>query len=156
MGQDSHRFSEVDKKLILGGFEVDLKNGLEGNSDGDVVIHALCNALEQAIGGDSFSVYADELCGRGVVDSREYLKVALENISKKGYQINNIGITIEAKTPKILPIADEIKGSLTKILKIKKSDIGINATTGEEMTAFGKGQGMQVFAIVSLIKKNNS
>jgi len=153
MGQDSHRFSlDESKKLILGGVEIIGERGVEGNSDGDVIIHALCNALEQAIGGDSFSVYADPMYQKGIMDSREYLKTALQHVQEKGYAINNLGISIEAKTPKILPIAGEIRKSLAQVLQIEEEKIGINATSGEGLTAFGRGEGIQVWAVAMLKK----
>ncbi len=153
-GQDSHRFSDdVKKKLILGGIEIKGEKGLEGNSDADVIIHAICAAIEQALGRINFSVYADEMCSQGIIDSAEYLKVALSHMKKDGYNINNLGISIEAKTPKILPIEDRMKNRLAEILEIKKSQIGINATSGEGLTAFGRGEGIQVFVVISLIKK---
>jgi 2-C-methyl-D-erythritol 2,4-cyclodiphosphate synthase len=154
LGQDSHRFSaDVNKKLILGGVEVAGEQGLEANSDGDVILHALCAAIEQALGRVNFSVYADEMCKIGVTDSAEYLKMALGHMREDGYIINNLGISIEAKHPKILPIEDKIKDKLANLLKIEKNTIGINATTGEELTAFGKGEGIQVLVIISLLKK---
>jgi 2-C-methyl-D-erythritol 2,4-cyclodiphosphate synthase len=151
IGQDSHKFSEDERrKLFLGGFEVSDEKGLEGNSDADVVIHAICRALEQAIGGESFSVYADEMNGRGITDSKEYLKVSVAHVKEKGYKINNVGISIEAKRPNISKISGSIKNSLSPILEISIDDIGINATSGEGMTPFGRGEGVQAFAIVSL------
>lgn len=152
-GQDSHKFSnDPNKKLFLGGAEIVNEAGLEGNSDGDVVIHALCRALEQAIGGESFSVYADEMNNQGIADSKEYLKVSMDHIREKGYSVNNAGISVEAKYPMILPLSDKIRAVLAPILEIDRDNIGINATSGEEMTPFGKGEGIQAFAIVSLIK----
>lgn len=154
IGQDSHPFVKNENKiLVLGGVIVENSPGLEGNSDGDVIIHALCNAMEQAIGGDSLSAYADQMCKQGVTDSREYLKIANKHIKERDYQINNLGISIEAKEPRILPIADQIRESLAKILQIEKEKIGINATTGERLTTFGKGDGIQVWAVVNLLKK---
>ena len=151
-GQDSHRFSDdANKKLILGGIEIEGEKGLEGNSDGDVILHAICASIEQALGRVNFSVYSDEMCGRGITDSAEYLKVALSHMKEDGYDINNLGISIEAKRPKILPIEDRMKDRLVEILEIEKSKIGINATSGEGLTAFGRGEGIQVFVVVSLI-----
>lgn len=151
IGQDSHKFSsDPNKKLFLGGIEIAEAQGLEANSDGDVVIHALCNALEQALGNDSFSTYADPMCQKGITDSKEYLRVALEHVRDKKYKINNIGISVEAKKPKILPVSNKIRKFLSEIMKIEEDAIGINATSGEELTAFGKGEGVQAFAIVSL------
>lgn len=153
IGQDSHKFSnDVNRKLFLGGFEVPGEAGLQGNSDADVVIHALCRALEQAIGRESFSVYADQMNSEGVMDSKEFLKVAVSHVKEKGYLLSNVGISIEAKKPNISKISQEMKKTLSDILEITKENIGISATSGEEMTSFGKGEGIQCFAIVSLIK----
>lgn len=153
IGQDSHRLViSPEKKLVIGGVEVESDKSFDGNSDGDIVIHAICNALEQAIGGDSLAVYTDPMCNDGITDSKEYLKVAMEHIKEKGYKVNNVGISVEAKFPMILPIADKMRESLAPIMEIDLENIGINATSGEGMTPFGKGEGAQAFAIVSLIK----
>jgi 2-C-methyl-D-erythritol 2,4-cyclodiphosphate synthase len=152
-GQDSHRFGEDEnKKLILGGVEIDGEQGLESNSDGDLILHAICAAIEQALGRTNFSVYADQLCKEGITDSAKYLSVALEHLSEAGYIINNLGVSIEAKRPKIIPIEGKIKEQLANILAIELDSIGINATSGEGLTAFGRGEGIQVFVIISLIK----
>lgn len=152
-GQDSHKFSEdANKKLILGAVEVVGERGLESNSDGDPILHAICAAIEQALGRVNFSVYADTMCKNGITDSAEYLKIALEHLNQDGYAINNLGISVEAKNPKILPIEEKIKNRLAEILLIEKSKIGINATSGDGLTAFGKGEGIQVFVIISIIK----
>jgi 2-C-methyl-D-erythritol 2,4-cyclodiphosphate synthase len=153
-GQDSHRFSEDEcRKLVLGGVVVEGEKGLEGNSDGDAVLHAICRALEQAIGGESFSIYADEMSRQGINDSVEYLKIAAKHVREAGYAVNNLGISIEGKRPKIIPLEKKMKNKLAEILEIAESQIGINATSGEDLTAFGRGEGIQVFTIVSLLKK---
>jgi 2-C-methyl-D-erythritol 2,4-cyclodiphosphate synthase len=152
-GQDSHRFSaDQQKKLLLGGIEIKGEKGLEGNSDTDVVLHALCAAIEQSLGRINFSTYSDEMCKNGVTDSMEYLKVALAHVKEAGYAINNLGISIEAKTPKILPLEEQMKNRLVEILGLEKNRIGINATSGEGLTAFGRGEGIQAFVIISLVK----
>jgi 2-C-methyl-D-erythritol 2,4-cyclodiphosphate synthase len=126
--------------------------GLKANSDGDVVIHALCNALGSAIGKGSLSVYADEMFKNGITDSKEYLKVILSQVKEAGYEVNNISISIEAQKPKIESNSDKMKTKLAKLVGIKKDSIGITATTGEGLTTFGRGEGIQVFVVVSLIK----
>ncbi len=154
IGQDSHPFvKDGDKKCVLGGVKIDNVPGFVGNSDGDVIIHALCAGIEQALGRKNFSTYSDNMCKEGITDSKEYLKVAVSHMKEKSYTINNIGISVECKTPKILPIEDEIKQNLAPILETQIENIGINATTGESMTAFGRGEGVQAFVIVSLIKE---
>jgi 2-C-methyl-D-erythritol 2,4-cyclodiphosphate synthase len=130
------------------------ERGLEGDSDGDVVIHAICRAIEQALGNPDFHSYAGPMCQKGIKDSREYLKVALKNVQDAGFKVNNLGLSLECQKPKIAPIADKIKKILSAILKIKETQIGINASTGDGMTAFGNGQGIQCFAIVSLVREN--
>ncbi|HLN18689.1 MAG TPA: 2-C-methyl-D-erythritol 2,4-cyclodiphosphate synthase [Patescibacteria group bacterium] len=153
LGQDSHKFSTDQKrKLFLGGFEVPNEIGLEGNSDADVVIHAICRALEQAIDGDSFSVYADEMSKDGINDSKKYLKKAVEHVKIQNYKINNIGISIEANKPNISSIAKAMKQKLASVMEIDADKIGIGATSGEKLTAFGRGEGIQVFAIVTVVK----
>ena len=152
LGQDSHRFSaDAARPLVLGGVTVSGARGLDGNSDADVVLHALCRALEQAIGQDGFSRYADEMSRNGVNDSREYVKVALGRVVQAGYAVNNVGLTIEARTPRIAPLQDAMKQSVASLLQVAAAAIGINASTGEDLTAFGRGEGIQAFAIVSLV-----
>ena len=151
-GQDSHRFSsDTARRLVLGGVDVPGSPGLDGNSDADVVLHALCRALEQAIGDDAFSRYADEMSGRGIVDSREYVKVARSRVEQAGYRISNVGLTLEAGRPRIEPLRLAMKASIAGLLNVAPDAIGINASTGENLTAFGKGEGIQAFAIVSLV-----
>lgn len=153
IGHDSHKFSvSKDKKLILGGFIVPNETGLEANSDGDVILHALFNAISTAIGESSLGVYADKMCENGIIDGKEYLYLVLNKMKNKNLEINNVSISVEAMKPKLEKYNDEIKNSLSKILKIEKDKIGIAFTSGEGLTPFGKGKGMQCFAVVSLIK----
>lgn len=151
-GQDSHRFStDPSRPLVIGGVVFEGQPGLEGDSDADVVLHALCRALEQAIGGDSFSRYADAMSRAGIDDSGEYVKVARSNVEDAGYRIGNVGITIEALRPRIEPHASRMKESIATLLGIADDVVGINASTGDGLTAFGRGEGVQAFVIVGLV-----
>ena len=152
IGQDSHKFSaDKNKNLVLGGFIVPNEVGLEANSDGDIILHALFNAISTAIGERSLGYYADEMRKKGITDSKQYLKIILKKLSEKNLTINNISISIEALKPKLEQYNDSIKNSLSKILNIEKEKIGIAFTSGEGLTSFGKGEGMLCFAIVSLV-----
>ena len=155
LGQDSHIFEEGNgKKLVLGGAEIE-GVGMKANSDGDVILHALCNALGSAIGIGSVSTYADKMCLEdGVTDSKEYIKVPLRMIDEKGFRIENISLSLECKTPKIESIREKIVESLSNILAIDKTRIGVTATSGENMTEAGKGKGIQCFVVVLLSEKN--
>ena len=153
-GQDSHHFVDegAPKPLVLGGVTVPGQRGLKGNSDADVILHALFNALTQAVGGRSIGYYCDKLCLEdGITDSREYLKIPLAMIEEKGGVINNVGISVEGHRPRIEPLSDAIKQSVAQVLHIDVEQIGINATSGEKLTPFGRGEGLQAFVIVSLI-----
>jgi 2-C-methyl-D-erythritol 4-phosphate cytidylyltransferase/2-C-methyl-D-erythritol 2,4-cyclodiphosphate synthase len=152
-GQDSHRFAKEKKELFLGGVLIEGENGLEGNSDGDVVLHAIFNALSQAVGEKSISHYADSMCRKGIKDSKEYLKVAKKLVEEKNCRINNIGVMVEAKKPKLEPYAERMKEAIANILEIKKEDVGITFTSGEELTDFGRGLGIQAFAVCSVVKE---
>jgi len=152
LGQDSHRFSK-EKGLTLAGVKFPKEFKLEGNSDADVVLHALCNALLQAIAGKSLGSFSDNMClNQGIKDSRKYVDKVLKKVKRKGFKINNIGFMLECKTPKIDPISAKMKKSLTKILDLPVHRIGITATSGEDLTSFGKGEGIQCFCIISLKK----
>ena len=93
------------------------------------------------------------MCKKGIKDSKEYLKFILNILKEKEYIINNIGIALEYKTPSISNIEDKIKGSLSRLLSINDNQIGITATSGEELTEFGKGNGIQCFVIVGVKRK---
>jgi 2-C-methyl-D-erythritol 2,4-cyclodiphosphate synthase len=150
LGQDSHVFDlkNENKKLILGGVIFPDDSPLKGNSDADVVLHAITNSISSITNINILGKVSDDMCkNMGIVDSKEYVKEALKSFGK--YDINHVSISIECKTPKISPKIDEMRQSISQILSIDAEDIGITATSGEEMTAFGRGEGIQVLSIVS-------
>lgn len=157
IGQDSHRFlkKEKIKDLILGGIKIDYNFGLEGNSDADVVIHSLCNAFSSAIGGESLSAWTDEMYKNGIKDSLKYLEIVLNKIKQFNYSIANVSIAIEAKEPKLQNEIKRIKNKLVKVLKININQIGITVTSGEALTSFGKGEGIQAISIVNLFSNES-
>ncbi len=152
LGHDSHRFSKTRKALFLGGERISATGGLTANSDGDVILHALTNAISSALGGGSISTFADEMCARGVRDSKKYLQKILAKMESKNFAIENLSISVEGKKPKLEKHFPKMRRKLSALLKISSDKIGLVATTGEELTAFGRGEGLQVFAII-LLKK---
>lgn len=152
IGQDSHRFSKTQKALILGNYKISDSNGLEANSDGDVILHALCNAFSSAIGEYSLSTWADTMCTQGITNSKIYLEKIYQKVQKTGYLINNLSISLEAGKPQLEKNLPAIQKHLAKTLKIKPSQIGITVTSGEKLTEFGQGKGIQCFCYLSLIK----
>ena len=152
IGLDSHRLKEgTKKKLILGGVEISKDYCLMADSDGDVIIHSLCNALSTAIGGGSLDTWAGEMFRKGITDSQEFLKVIVDRVKKKGLKINNAAIMVEAGKPRLEGFRKQMQLSLAKLLDVEADKVGIAFTTGEDLTAFGKGEGIQAFTIVSLI-----
>jgi 2-C-methyl-D-erythritol 4-phosphate cytidylyltransferase / 2-C-methyl-D-erythritol 2,4-cyclodiphosphate synthase len=155
IGMDSHKFTNEPKQLILGGVVIPDCEGIDANSDGDVILHSLFNALSQSVGSKSLGFYADELCNKGIKDSSVYLKIALEMVREKGFKINNIGIMVECKKPRLDKYEELIKDKIRELCGIEYSKVGLTATSGEELSAFGKGEGIQVFSIVSLGKNES-
>ena len=153
LGQDSHRFNFTAEKrqLTIAGIRISGSFPLLGNSDADVVLHAITNAFSSISGVPVLGAIADELCLQaGIVDSRVYLTKSLELITD--YTICHIAISIECSTPKILPYITKMRRSIAYIVGISMADVGITATSGEQLTAFGKGQGIQALALVTVTK----
>ncbi len=155
IGQDSHRFHSEEKGLTLAGVYYPDQPKLEANSDGDVILHALFNAIAQALGEKSLGHFADPLYHqKQITDSQQYLKIMLTKIEEQKFQINNLGLALECKIPAIDPLTLQLKKSLSKICQIPPEKIGITATSGEGLTPFGRGEGIQCFATVSLLKSD--
>lgn len=152
IGQDSHAFDsyESNKPLILGNVLFEGCPPLRANSDGDVILHAITNAISGITGVNILGPIADEMCKSGIMDSKEYLYEALKYM--QGYKITNLSISIECLKPKIMPILTQLKNSIASILALDVNCIGITATTGEGLTPFGQGLGIQVFCIMTVSK----
>ena len=150
LGQDSHRFatSATDRQLVLGGVVFDAEPALEGNSDVDVVMHAITNAVSGVTGFNVIGKVSDYMCKvQGITDSKAYLLEALTHLD--GLRITHVSISIECQRPKITPKIEAMKQSIAGVLELSVHDIGITATTGEDLTPFGKEEGIQVLAVVT-------
>jgi len=160
IGQDSHRFAEVgpngkpidpdgNRQLILGGFVIPEGRPLKANSDGDVVLHALTNAVSGITCVNILGEKADHLCLKeGIKDSSEYLALALSYLGRR--EITHVSFSIECKTPRLSPCIEEIRTSIAKRIGTKNDSIGITVTSGEGLSAFGKGEGIMVFCSVTV------
>jgi 2-C-methyl-D-erythritol 2,4-cyclodiphosphate synthase len=153
IGQDSHRFLPEDavKPCVLAGITFDEAPGFNANSDGDVVFHAICNAISSLTGVLILGAKADELClNHGITDSEAYLNQAILTLGNQ--KITHVALTIEAKLPKIKPKIDSMRANIARVMKLPLSAVGITATSGESLTDFGCGRGVQAFAIVTTIE----
>ena len=154
IGQDSHRFGEPagDTFIKLGGTDIPFDRPIEANSDGDVVYHAITNAVSGFTGINILGGEADKIClEKGIKDSSVYLEKALEYL--KDGKIIHCSVTIECLRPKLKAHIPAMKESIGKILGIPSSSVGITATTGEGLTGFGRGEGIQVFCILTFTKE---
>lgn len=150
LGQDSHRFlpSGSSKPCILAGIIFDDAPGFMANSDGDIVFHAICNAITSLTGVLILGDIADSLCLReGITDSEVYLREALKTLGKQ--QISHVAISIEAKKPKLALHLLKMRENIARVMDLDVSQVGITATSGEGLTDFGCGDGAQCFAIIT-------
>ena len=151
IGQDSHAFEKKPgKPLILSGIKFDHSFGLKGNSDADVIFHSITNAISSVTGKNILGSVADKLAQHGEKDSIKYLQLALNDL--KAWKINHIAISIECLKPKISPKIELMKLKISVICKINIADVGITATSGEGLTAFGRGEGIQAISIITVSK----
>lgn len=149
IGQDSHRldYSNKEKPLKLGGIVFEEHAPLLGNSDADVVLHAITNAISGVTCKNVLGARTDEMCRNGIIDGEAYVKEALKYLEDK---IEHLSISIECKTPKISPKIEDMRKNIARILDIRENQVGITATTGEGLTDFGRGEGISVFCILTV------
>ena len=152
MGYDVHRFKD-DGDVILGGVKIDYEQGLEAHSDGDVVLHALCDALLGAAAlGDIGKHFPDTDPEFKGADSRVLLRHVYRIVQDKGYVLVNADITIIAQAPKMAPYIVAMCGNIAADLNIDVDFINVKATTTEKLGFEGRKEGIAVQAVV-LIEK---
>ncbi len=148
IGQDSHRFEkEYGKPLILGGVVFPEERGLSANSDGDVVLHAITNAISGITCRNMLGAVADEMCRSGITNSAEYLREALKSLEGR---ISHLSVSIECMHPKISPMIPTMRESIAGLLDIQPQQVGITATSGEGLTDCGRGLGISVLCILTV------
>jgi 2-C-methyl-D-erythritol 2,4-cyclodiphosphate synthase len=153
IGQDSHRFLPVDssKPCVIGGVIFDGVPGLDADSDGDIVYHAICNAITSLSGVPILGGIARDLCRKdGITDSQVYLERALETLGEQ--KIVHVALSIEGKRPYFEEKIDQMKKKIAHVLKIKPTAVGITATSGDGLTDFGCGDGVQAFCIITTVE----
>lgn len=149
-GYDAHRFAE-GRRLVLGGVEIPHKLGLVAHSDGDVLIHALCDALLGAAAlGDIGRHFPDNSDEFKDIDSRILLRRVIELLQKQRLKVVNIDSTIVAQQPKLAPHIETMSQCLADDLQVTVADVNIKATTTEGMGFAGRGEGIACYAVVLL------
>jgi len=149
-GYDAHTFTE-GRPLILGGVTIPHNKGLAAHSDGDAVLHALCDALLGAAGlGDMGAYFPDTDKKFENIDSRLLLKDVVKLFVKENLTIINVDITILAQAPKMAPHILTMRENIATDLKIEIKNINIKATTTEGMGFIGREEGLAVHAVTLL------
>lgn len=152
LGQDSHRFlpDGADKPCVIGGIIFSDAPGLDADSDGDVIFHSICNAITSVTHVSILGEVAPKLCKvQGITNSKVYLEEALKTLGK--WKITHIALSIEGKRPRFQKRATEIRISVAKAVGIPVDDVGITFTSGDELTAFGCGEGLQCFCVATFM-----
>ena len=153
IGYDIHRLVE-ERKLYLGGIEIPYVKGLIGYSDGDVVLHAISDAILGALSlGDIGGHFPNTDPQYKDIRSKEILKKVLAMVTERNFTVNNVDTTISAEEPKLFPFKEKMAATVADILGIQKDKVNIKATTNEGVGAIGRGDAIAAYAVVTLEEK---
>jgi 2-C-methyl-D-erythritol 2,4-cyclodiphosphate synthase len=149
-GYDVHRLVE-GRKLILGGVDIPHNLGLDGHSDADAVVHALCDALLGACGAGDIGKHFPDTDDRWKgISSLLLLQKVADILKQRGYQVANTDCTIVAQKPKLAPHIEAMKANLASALNIETHRINIKATTTEHLGFAGREEGIAAYAVALL------
>jgi 2-C-methyl-D-erythritol 2,4-cyclodiphosphate synthase len=149
-GYDAHRFAP-GTRLVLGGVEIPHDQGLQAHSDGDVLIHALCDALLGAAGqGDIGRHFPDTDPQYAGIDSRVLLRQVVEHLDEKRLRVVNADLTVVAQRPRLAPHIPGMQQRLADDLGVPADRVNVKATTTEKMGFTGRGEGIAAMAVVLL------
>ncbi len=150
IGYDIHRLVE-GRKLFIGGIEIPYIKGLLGHSDGDVLIHAVCDALLGAAGQGDIGMHFPDTDPKYLnVCSVELLKAVLELVKNNGFSVNNVDSVIIAQQPVLAPFKKQIQINIAGILKIDAGRVNIKAKTNEGLGELGREEAIASYAAVTL------
>ncbi|MBO7236283.1 MAG: 2-C-methyl-D-erythritol 2,4-cyclodiphosphate synthase [Alistipes sp.] len=151
-GYDVHALAD-GLRLVLCGIEVEHTKGCVAHSDGDVAIHALCDALLGALAlGDIGKLFPDSDVKYKGIDSTKLLSVVVDIINDKDYSISNVDITIAMQKPKLRPYIDSMRERLAEVIGIGVDRVSVKATTTEKLGFEGREEGVSATAVALLIK----
>ena len=152
-GYDVHRLAP-GLKLVLGGVEIPHTKGCVAHSDGDVIIHALCDALLGALAlGDIGHHFPDTSAEFAGIDSKILLRRTYAMIQERGYSLVNADITLLLQAPKIAPYVMQMRQALAAVLEVHVDAVSVKATTTEKLGFTGREEGVEAYAAVLICKK---
>lgn len=151
-GYDVHRFAE-NRKLILGGVEIEYEKGLLGHSDADVLVHALMDAILGALGkGDIGKHFPDTDEKYRGADSMKLLEKVCEIMRDEGYSLSNADCTVIAQAPKLAPHIQKMREKIAAVIGCDVSDVNVKATTEEKLGFTGRLEGISAHAVCLVFK----
>lgn len=151
-GYDVHALAD-GLRLVLGGVDIEHTKGCVAHSDGDVVIHAICDALLGALAlGDIGKLFPDTSAEFKGIDSKILLRRVCDVIEERGYQISNIDCTIAMQRPKLRPHIDSMRQTLAQVMGLDVERVSVKATTTERLGFEGREEGVSTHAVALLIK----
>lgn len=151
-GYDVHAIAD-GLPMWLGGIRIPSDKGFVAHSDGDVAIHALCDALLGAAAlGDIGLHFPDNSPEWKGADSKDLLARVVRMLSEHGWQVGNADITIALQAPKLRPYIDDMRTTLAPILGVPEDAVSVKATTTERLGFVGRGEGCEAWAVVTIIK----
>ena len=140
-------------RLVLGGVEIEHSKGCVAHSDGDVAIHAICDALLGALAlGDIGKLFPDTSMEFKGIDSKILLRRVCDVVEQKGYKISNIDCTIAMQRPKLRPHIDTMRQTLAQVMGLDVDRVSVKATTTERLGFEGREEGVSTHAVALLIK----
>ncbi len=149
-GYDAHRLA-AGERLVLGGVDVPHDKGLAAHSDGDVVLHALCDALIGAsAGGDIGKHFPDDDPRYANIDSRILLRRVVETLGDQGFSVGNADLTIIAEEPRLSAHVPQMRANIAADLGVDAARVNVKATTTEKMGFVGRAEGIAAHAVVLL------
>ena len=147
-GFDAHRFGEGDS-VTIGGIAIPHSHGLIAHSDGDVLIHAICDAILGAMAlGDIGKHFPDNDPAFKNIDSAELLKSVMQSANNKGYVVGNLDCTVIAQAPRLGAHIPAMQTKLSGLLNVEVDAVNVKATTTEKMGYTGRGEGISAHAVV--------
>jgi 2-C-methyl-D-erythritol 2,4-cyclodiphosphate synthase len=150
IGYDVHRLAP-GRKLVLGGVEIPFDKGLEGHSDADVLMHAICDAILGALGLRDIGTFFPNTDPRWKnAASARFLHEAAQQVNFQNGKIVNIDATIIAEQPRLGPYIDQMKERLAQVLEMNMKKVGIKATTNEHLGFIGREEGIAAMAVASV------
>jgi 2-C-methyl-D-erythritol 2,4-cyclodiphosphate synthase len=154
IGYDSHRFAP-ERPLVIGGIRIPFEQGLKAHSDGDVLIHAICDALLGAAAlKDIGTHFPDNDARFKNADSAVLLSRVATLLSERDWRVNNLDCVIVAEQPKMKPYIDRITERLATLLQTDPASISVKAKTNEQMGFTGTGEGIAAVAVTTIIKND--